>query len=152
VFLQVFHETHVTTSSFVRLLKSNCNKLLKLQQTMQQKIYALLLPLFTQKNPAMPILTPEREACQQQTQFLQFTLGNFSITAQLQLCSPYLHKISVELCSRSKRADLGLTKLSRGPKRKASKASPDHASVGPGPSGGSPSGGGGTAMLGQYSA
>jgi len=78
VFLQVFHETHVTTSSFVRLLKSNCNKLLKLQQTMQQKIYALLLPLFTQKNPAMPILTPEREACQQQTQFLQFTLGNFS--------------------------------------------------------------------------
>ena len=58
----------------------------------------------------------------------------------------------MELCSRSKGADLGLTRLSRGPKREASKAGPDHASVGPGPSGGSPSGGGGTAMLGQHSA
>lgn len=50
------------------------------------------------------------------------------------------------------RADLVLTKLSRAPEGKASKAGPDHASVGPGPPGGSPSGGGGTAMLGQHSA
>ncbi|KAA6426916.1 MAG: hypothetical protein FRX49_03240 [Trebouxia sp. A1-2] len=38
--------------------------------------------------------------------------------------------------SRSMRADLVLTKLSRAPEGKASKAGPDHASVGPGPPGG----------------
>ena len=39
MFLHMFHETDVTSSSFVRLPKSNGNILLKLQERTQQMIY-----------------------------------------------------------------------------------------------------------------